>query len=128
MRLLIDTHALIWAVEAPERLGETAAEAIRTPSNMLLLGAGSIWELAIKTSLKKLSLSIPYRSWIEQAMEALGATLLPITVDHADVQAGLPWHHRDPFDRLLAAQAKVEHLPLISADLVFDLYGVTRIG
>jgi PIN domain nuclease of toxin-antitoxin system len=127
LRLLLDTHALIWAVDAPEKLGKAATEAIQSSSNQLYLGAGSIWELAIKISLDKLSLSIPFKSWIDRAMQALEVSVIPITIDHADAQAGLPWHHRDPFDRLLAAQAQVESLPLVSTDLVFDLHGVTQI-
>ena len=84
------------------------------PSNDRLLGAGTIWEIAIKVGLKKLNLSQPYRQWMEQAITGLGATVLPITVEHADIQAGLPLHHRDPFDRLLVAQALVENMPVVS--------------
>jgi PIN domain nuclease of toxin-antitoxin system len=77
--------------------------------------------------LSKLSLSMPYHPWMNKAIADLGATVLPITVEHVDVQAGLPQHHRDPFDRLLAAQALVEKVSLVSADAIFDQYGVTRI-
>lgn len=127
MRLLIDTHALIWTVEEPEKLRADAVAAINDPSNERFVSAGSIWELAIKVGLGKLTLSMPYKTWIEQALMDLDAAVLPITVDHADAQAALPWHHRDPFDRLLAAQARVEEMTLVSTDLVFDSYGVPRI-
>lgn len=77
--------------------------------------------------LNKLALSRPYRPWIEKAMADLGLVVLPITVEHADAQAVLPHHHRDPFDRLLAAQAQVEQVPLVSSDPKFDPYGIARL-
>ena len=100
---------------------------MRDPANALLVGAGTIWEISIKVGLKKLTLSMPYRQWISKAIADLGLTLLPITVEYADVQAGLPPHHGDPFDRLLVAQALVENLPIVSADAILDQYGVKRI-
>lgn len=83
--------------------------------------------MAIKFGLKKLPLSLPYRQWMDKAIADLGLIALPITLDHAERHAGLPWHHRDPFDRLLAAQALMEGIPLLSADKSFDPYGVTRL-
>ena len=127
MRLLLDTHALIWYVDHDHLLSASAHAAITDSANDLLLSAGTIWEIGIKVGLKKLSLSIPYREWMNKAIADLGLTLLPISVEYADVQAGLPRHHGDPFDRLLAAQARVENIPLISSDPVFDRYGLTRI-
>ncbi len=127
MRLLLDTHAVIWAVDDPAKLSSDAANAIEDPANELLVSAGTIWEVSIKVGLKKLSLSMPFRRWMNKAMADLGLTLLPINVEYADVQAALPRHHGDPFDRLLVAQAQVENVSLVSADAVFDHYGVTRI-
>jgi len=124
---LLDTHALIWYVDHDHLLSASAHAAITDSANDLLLSAGTIWEIGIKVGLKKLSLSIPYREWMNKAIADLGLTLLPISVEYADVQAGLPRHHGDPFDRLLAAQARVENIPLISSDPVFDRYGLTRI-
>ena len=80
------------------------------------------------TSLGMLSLSLPFRQWMQHAMEDLDLTVLPITVDHADLQSRLPLHHRDPFDRLLVAQAQIEAIALVSADPVFGQYGVTRVS
>ena len=120
MRLLIDTHAVIWAVDDPAKLSSPAAKAIENPSNELLVSAGTIWEVSIKVGLGKLSLSMPFRQWRRRSPTS-------INVEYADVQAALPRHHGDPFDRLLAAQAKVEDVSLVSADEVFDLYGVKRI-
>ena len=127
MRLLVDAHALIWAVDAPLKLGPQAVTALQDPSNDLLLSAGTIWELAIKVGLGKLSLSMPYREWMNQAITDLGMTVLPITVEYADVQSNLPRHHGDPFDRLLVAQAQVEDMALVSADPGFDPYGINRL-
>jgi PIN domain nuclease of toxin-antitoxin system len=127
MRLLLDTHALIWYVDQDHLLSASAHAAITDPANDLLLSAGTIWEISIKVGLKKLSLSMPYRAWMNKAIADLGLTLLPITVEYADVQAGLPRHHGDPFDRLLAAQAQVENTPLVSSDPIFDQYGLKRI-
>jgi PIN domain nuclease of toxin-antitoxin system len=127
VRLLLDSHALIWSVEQPAKLGPKAVSALQDPGNDLLLGAGSIWEIAIKVGLKKLTLSLPYRAWIEKAIADLGLSILPITVEYADAQAVLPNYHRDPFDRLLVAQAQVEGVPLVSDDVALDSYGITRI-
>jgi PIN domain nuclease of toxin-antitoxin system len=127
MRLLLDTHALIWYVDQDHLLSASARAAITDPTNDLLLSAGTIWEIGIKVGLKKLSLSMPYREWMNKAIADLGLTLLPINAEYADIQAGLPRHHGDPFDRLLAAQARVENIPLISSDPIFDQYGLKRI-
>ncbi|MCC6123747.1 MAG: type II toxin-antitoxin system VapC family toxin [Pirellulales bacterium] len=127
MRLLLDTHALIWYVDQDHLLSTSAHAAITDPANDLLLSAGTIWEIGIKVGLSKLSLSMPYREWMNKAIADLGLTLLPISVEYADVQAGLPRHHGDPFDRLLAAQARVENIPLVSSDPIFDRYGLKRI-
>ncbi len=127
MKLLVDTHALIWYVDQDNLLSPAAHAAITDPSNDLLLSSGSIWEIAIKVGLKKLTLSLPYRAWIEKAIADLGLSILPITVEYADAQAVLPNHHRDPFDRLLVAQAQIEGVPVVSADVTLDSYGITRI-
>ncbi len=127
MRLLLDTHALIWYVDQDHLLGASAHAAITDPNNDLLLSAGTIWEIGIKVGLNKLSLTMPYREWMNKAIADLGLTLLPISVEYAAAQAELPKHHGDPFDRLLAAQAQIENISLVSADAVFDLYGVKRI-
>ena len=92
-----------------------------------LPSAATIWEIAIKVGLKKLALSLPYRQWMDKAMADLGLTVLPITVEYADRQSGLPGHHRDPFDRMLIAQGMIEKVPIISADAFFDQYGVNRV-
>jgi len=127
VKLLLDAHTLIWAVDEPGRLGPQATVSVQDSANDLLLSAGTIWELGIKTGLGKLTFSRPFHEWIEQALVDLGATVLPITIEYVSVQAGLPRHHGDPFDRLLVAQAIVERIAIVSADAALDAYGVTRL-
>lgn len=127
MRLLLDAHALIWAVNDPARLGPQARVELSNPANEVVLSAGTIWELAIKSGLGKLTLGQPYRQWMARSISDLGATILPVTVEYVDAQANLPPHHRDPFDRLLIAQAQVEQIAIVSGDALLDQYGVPRI-
>jgi len=127
MRMLVDTHALIWYVDQDHLLTPVAHAAITDPANDLLLSAATVWELAIKVGQGKLSLSLPYRQWMDKAIADLGLILLPVTVEYADRQAALPYHHKDPFDRLIIAQALVEGMRVVSADAIFDTYGITRI-
>jgi PIN domain nuclease of toxin-antitoxin system len=125
--LLLDSQALIWAVDEPAKLSTASATAIQDPANELLLSAATVWEIAIKIGLKKLSLSLPFRQWMNQAIADLSLFLLPITVEYADAQSSLPHHHRDPFDRLIVAQALADTIRVVSADPAFELYGVDRL-
>ena len=127
MRLLLDTHTLMWAVDQPSLLGAQAKVTLEDLSNSLLVSAATIWETAIKIGAKKLDLSLPYRQWMIQAINDLGAAILHVTIEYANVQAGLDPHHCDPFDRLLVAQALYEQIPIISVDPQLDAYGITRI-
>jgi len=127
MRLLIDSHTLIWAGDDPARVPAPAMTLMQDPANERLLSVASIWEMAIKVALAKLPLSLHYRPWLDRAIADQMLSILPITLDHAEHQIQLPFHHRDPFDRMIAAQALVEGIPLVSADTIFDAYGVTRI-
>ena len=127
MRLLIDSHTLIWAVDDPVRLSSDATVALQDPANELYISAASIWEIAIKYGQGKLKLHLPFHQWMAQAISSLGLTILPITVDYAAAQAGLPNHHHDPFDRFIIAQALTELIPVVGSDSSFDAYGVTRI-
>ena len=101
--------------------------AIQDPANDRLLSAATIWEVAIKVGLGKMLLSLPYRQWMEKAISDLKLSVLPVTVEYAERQSLLPPHHKDPFDRLMIAQALVDRIAIASADAVFDPYGVTRI-
>jgi PIN domain nuclease of toxin-antitoxin system len=126
VKLLLDSHTLIWAVDDPSCLGTQATTELKDSTNELFLSVGSIWEIAIKVGLNKLSLSLPFDKWMALAIADLGLIVLPITVEVANAQIGLPKHHRDPFDRLLVAQAKTEAAVVVSADTVLDRYGVER--
>ena len=127
MRLLLDTHAILWFVWAHPNLSPAASRLLADPINSLLVSAGSIWEIAIKVSLGKLTLATPYEEFMHGVIKENGFEILPITVTHAHVLTTLPFHHRDPFDRLMVAQALTEGLPIISADTAFDLYPVERL-
>jgi PIN domain nuclease of toxin-antitoxin system len=124
---LIDTHTLLWSVEEPSKVSALAMAALQDPANDRLLSAATIWELAIKFGQGEIALSMPYRQWMETAITDLKLGILPITVEYAERQSLLPPHHKDPFDRLLIAQALVDGIPLVSVDVAFDPYGVTRI-
>ena len=127
MRLLLDSHTLIWAADDPAKIPPTAMGLMQNPVHNRLVSAATIWEIAIKCGKGRLPLSLPYRQWIDKAIADMNLSILPITLDHAERQIALPFHHRDPFDRLLAAQALAEGIPLVSSDAIFDAYGVTRI-
>ena len=127
MRVLIDSHALIWYVDQDKLLSIASHAAISDPANDLLLSAGSIWEIGIKVGLSKLVLTLPFSPWMNQAISDLHVTVLPLTVEYVDVQSNLPKHHGDPFDRLIVAHAIVEQVSIISADANLDAYGITRI-
>lgn len=127
MKLLIDTHTLLWAVDATDRLSPAAAECLHDTDNDLLISAATIWELAIKVGQRKLKLSLPYRPWMDKAIADIELTILPVTVDYADKLRGLDNHHKDPFDRLIIAQSLTQGIAVVGSDAVFDAYGVTRI-
>lgn len=127
MRLLLDTHTLFWSVDDTSKVSALAMAAMADSTNDRLLSAATIWELAIKVGQGKIALSTPYRLWMESAITDLKLTILPITVAYAERQAGLPPHHKDPFDRLIIAQALVDGISVVSLDVTFDPYGVTRI-
>jgi PIN domain nuclease of toxin-antitoxin system len=127
LRLLLDTHSLLWSVEAPSKLSAAAMAALQDPANDRLLSAATVWELAIKVGQRKITLSIPYGQWMVTAVADLKVNILPITIEYAERQSSLPVHHKDPFDRLMIAQALVDGIPIVSADAKFDPYGVIRI-
>ncbi len=127
MKLLLDSHALIWAVDHPSKLSRNAKTQLEDSANELFVSAATIWEIAIKAGLGKLTPSSGYQLWIEQAIRDLGASVLPITVEYAAAQAQLPHHHRDPFDRMLVAQSLVANISLVSAEALLDNYGISRL-
>lgn len=127
MTLLLDTHSFLWFWWDDPQLSETAKQAICDATNRKLISTASCWEVAIKVSLKKLDLGGPYRGFIHQHMVRNNFEILQITDEHLAMLVDLPFHHKDPFDRMLIAQALYEQIPLVSVDSQFDAYGVTRI-
>jgi PIN domain nuclease of toxin-antitoxin system len=125
--LLLDTHVFLWALGAPERLSPKARELYLDADAKLLLSVASVWEIAIKASLGKLTLPEPVKTFIPTRLESQRIDLLPIRVGHAVAVSELPFHHRDPFDRLLAAQAMEERLQILSSDPIFLRYAVERV-
>lgn len=123
MKGLLDTHTLIWWVSDPSRLSPAALAFIQDPASIVLLSVVSAWEILIKLPLGKLTLKAPLRIVLAQ-QQANGIQMLPVTLDHVLDVEGLPPVHKDPFDRLLIAQANVEGAELVSADAIFAQYPV----
>lgn len=127
MNLLLDTHTFLWFWWDDPKLSDAAKEVIIDPNNRKLISTASRWEVAIKVSLKKLDLGGPFRGFIPQHMLRNNFESLSITDDHLAALIELPFHHRDPFDRLLIAQARWDEMPIVSADEQLDAYGIERI-
>ena len=127
MRLLLDTHAFLWWIAGNDRLPIIARDAIRDESNQKLISAASAWEIATKHRLGKLPGADEAARDIAGAIAGEGFEELPVTVDDAARAGALPGPHRDPFDRMLIAQAQARNLVLISGDSLFDRYGVSRL-
>jgi PIN domain nuclease of toxin-antitoxin system len=127
VRLLLDSHAFLWWVADAPELTRAARRAIADSKNECLLSIASGWEMAIKIGLGKLELSGKLERFLPEQMTSNGIRELPIEMRHATRVARLPFYHRDPFNRLLAAQALEEDLAIVSMDPVFKRYGVTRI-
>ncbi|HEX5727235.1 MAG TPA: type II toxin-antitoxin system VapC family toxin [Longimicrobiaceae bacterium] len=127
MKLLLDTHALLWFLGGNERLSAQARSAIEDLSNQRLFSMAGAWEVAIKVSLGKLSLHAPFEQLVPGELRANAIELLPILPQHVIALASLPFHHRDPFDRMLVAQATVEGASVVSADPTLDAYEIPRI-
>jgi PIN domain nuclease of toxin-antitoxin system len=127
MRLLLDTHTFLWAITDDSRLSPSARQAFLNPDNTLMLSMASAWEIGIKVGLKKLRIKGRWPDIVKREMSANGIGWLAIEFGHCAKVATLPFHHRDPFDRLMAAQALIERTAVISADDSFEAYGVRRI-
>ncbi len=123
MRLLIDTHILLWHLEGDEKLSVSRRQLITDLKNDKFISIGSLWEIAIKLGLNKLSLSYSLKEIISY-IESRDIILLPISSEHLIEISTMSLHHRDPFDRLFVAQAKVEDLAIMTNDESFDSYGV----
>lgn len=127
MNLLLDTHAVLWFLEDAPQLSGAARLAIEEERNECWVSVASGWEMAIKSQLGKLRLPLAFAGLFPGALESLGFFILPIQAGHLHRYHALPLHHRDPFDRLLVAQALAEGLTVVGNDAAFDAYAVTRI-
>ena len=127
MNLLLDTQALLWFVLDDPRLSDKVRENIIATEGLIFVSPASLWEIAIKVRLGKYALPAPFAAFWEEQLLTNDFTLLPISVSHTAQVVDLPFHHRDPFDRLIIAQSLVEGIPLVSSDDMFDHYGVERI-
>ena len=124
MKLLLDTHTFLWLVEGSPKLSAPSQSALADPANELFVSVASVWELAIKTGNKKLTLRDPLDVFVAKWTVIYQLDLLPIQASHALAVVGLPDHHKDPFDRILIAQAEVEGMTLVSGDGKFAPYSV----
>jgi PIN domain nuclease of toxin-antitoxin system len=120
VRLLIDSHTFLWMLGRPERLSSAAHRAVTDSNNDRFLSIASLWEIAIKVSIGKLTVPME----LDKAIEFLAAQSLPMTIAHIKRAQSLPFHHRDPFDRMMIAQAMEEGLTIVTRDRIFTAYGV----
>ncbi|MCC5636212.1 type II toxin-antitoxin system VapC family toxin [Nostoc sp. CHAB 5844] len=127
MLLLMDTHTFIWYVTDNVRLTNQALELINDEDNQIFLSIASIWEMGIKQSLGKLTFNLPLDVLITQQLSLNDFALLDIKISHISTVSQLQLHHRDPFDRMLIAQAIVENILILSADIIFDAYLIKRL-
>lgn len=124
MRLLLDTHAFLWWADDDERLSPRARRLIASSKNDVAFSAVSAWEIGVKSSIGRLQLDEPAHRAIPRVVQANGFTVLPVTLGHALGIGALPWHHPDPFDRMLIAQAIAEDLRIVSRDDALRAYDV----
>lgn len=126
---MLDAHTLIWSQDTPRLLGVAAQDVLTDRDNLLCVGNGTLWEIGIKVATGKLRLSKPFRTWIDFAITNLDLKIVEITLDHIERVSDMPFlkDHRDPFDRILAAQSLATTIPVVSIDEIFDTYGVNRI-
>lgn len=130
MRLLLDTHSVLWHADNDPRLSGTAAALLADPANDLFLSMASAWELAIKVGMGKLALTAPYPALMARTIQVLNLAVLLITLDDCVAYEQLPFpdpNHRDPFDRMIVTHAQRNGLSVVGVDASFDPYGVTRL-
>jgi PIN domain nuclease of toxin-antitoxin system len=127
MRLLLDTHTLIWVMNDHRRIGQAARRAIGSSANQVFVSVATIWEASIKYRLGKFPLAAALLDNPRKVLVSMSMDHLPISLDHARLAGSLAHPHKDPFDRMLAAQALLEKLTLVSVDSVFDDMAVTRL-
>jgi PIN domain nuclease of toxin-antitoxin system len=124
MRVLLDTHVALWWVAGSEELSDRATEMLRNPANVNLFSVASAWEIATKYEIGRLKIPGSPAELLHRLTEELDLTILPIEVSDALKSATLPWHHRDPFDRLLIAQALIQDVPILTSDKRIAQYSI----
>ncbi|TYQ28691.1 type II toxin-antitoxin system VapC family toxin [Pseudanabaena sp. UWO311] len=127
MKLLLDTHAFLWFIEGNQNLSLTAKNAIESPTNQRYLSIASLWEIAIKVSIGKLEIGMTLTELVNREVYGNAIEMLEIQSHHLDTLAGLPFHHKDPFDRLILSQGLTEKMPIVTKDGLFANYPVTLI-
>lgn len=127
MRHLLDTHAFLWFILDNPQLSESAKNIIANPNHEIVVSPASFWEIAIKIKLGKYLLPQPYQSFMETHIAVIDFTILPILPKHTALLTTMELHHKDPFDRLLVAQAMAEDMRIVSVDPQLDVYGVQRL-
>ncbi len=127
MKQLLDTHTFLWFVNGSTKLSHRVRQLIEAPTNENLLSIASLWEMSIKYNLGKLKFELSFDAFIRQEVTQSNLQVLNISLEHLNLTATLPLYHRDPFDRLIIAQAIVENLPILSIDDAFDAYSIERI-
>ncbi|MBE0689922.1 MAG: type II toxin-antitoxin system VapC family toxin [Anaerolineae bacterium] len=126
MNYLLDTHTFLWFINDEPALSATAKALIVDLDNVVYISVASLWEMAIKVSLGRLVVPLPFADFIGDQLVKNSITLLDIKLEHVGIVATLPFHHRDPFDRLIVAQSQSENLPIIGKDELLDAYGIQR--
>ena len=124
MKLLLDTHIFIWWADQPEKLSAAALSALEDEANELVLSVASVWEMQIKIQLGKLKLSLPLKELVKNQQETNDLMVSPVALTHVLALDALPFHHKDPFDRLLIAQSISDGLTVVTADSQFSAYSV----
>ena len=127
MRLLLDTHTFLWFIDGDTSLSPYTRQLIEDRTNERLLSIASLWEMAIKASLGRLSLTLSFTDLVAEHMHGNAIELFEILPHHLDVLTTLPFHHKDPFDRMLIAQSQAENIPILSRDSAFDDYAIRRL-
>ncbi len=124
MKILLDTHVFLWASLEPERLTVSMRKYLENGANDLVMNAASVWEIGTKYAMKKLDLAVAPEIFVPQQVGLLGIEVAPLRLEHALLAHQLPWHHRDPVDRMIIAQAVSERLAIMTTDSAFQSYGV----
>ena len=124
MKLLLDTHTFLWFIGGNTNLSNTARNAIEDTSNQRFISIATLWEISIKVSIRKLKIGIAFTELVEQEVYGNAIEILEISSEHLDELVKLPFHHKDPFDRIIIAQSQVEKIPILTSDSKIKQYSV----